>query len=82
MSRILVVYYSRKGENHMPSGIQVLEKGHTACAAEYIRDALNADLFEIDTVTPYSENYRDCCMQAVAEIQKCPNLRLRITPER
>lgn len=69
MSKVLVVYYSRKGENHMPGGIQVLEKGHTACAAEYIRDALNADLFEIDTVTPYSENYRECCMQAVAEMK-------------
>ena len=69
MAKSLVVYYSRKGENHMPDGIQILEKGHTAYAAEYIRDALNADLFEIDTVTPYAENYRECCMQAVAEMK-------------
>ena len=67
MARILVVYYSRKGENHMPGGIQVLQKGHTAYAAEYIQKALNADLFEIDTVVPYAENYRQCCGQAVAE---------------
>ena len=63
----LVVYYSRKGENHMPGGIQVLEKGNTAYAAEHIRDALNADIFEIDTVKPYAENYRQCCMEAVQE---------------
>ena len=69
MSKVLVVYYSRKGENHMPGGIQILEKGHTAYAAEFIRDALNADLFEIDTVKPYAENYRACCMEAVAEIK-------------
>lgn len=69
MAKALVVYYSRKGENHMPGGIQVLPKGHTAYAAEYIRDALDADLFEIDTVTPYAENYRECCMQAVAELK-------------
>ena len=69
MSNVLVVYYSRKGENHMPGGIQVLEKGHTAFAAEYIARALNADLFEIDTVKPYAENYRQCCMEAVAEIK-------------
>ena len=69
MSNILVVYYSRKGENHMPGGIQVLPKGNTAYAAEYIRDALGADLFEIDTVTPYAENYRECCMQAVQEVK-------------
>ena len=67
MSKVLVVFYSRKGENHMPGGIQVLEKGHTAVAAEYIAGALGADLFEIDTVTPYAENYRACCGQAVQE---------------
>ena len=67
MSKTLVVYYSRKGENYMPGGIQVLEKGHTAYAAEFIRDAVKGDLFEIDTVKPYAENYRECCMQAAEE---------------
>lgn len=51
----------------MPGGIQVLEKGHTAYAAEFIQKALNGDIFEIDTVIPYAENYRECCMQAVEE---------------
>ena len=67
MSNTLVVYYSRKGENHTPGGIQVLEKGNTAYAAEYIAAALDADLFEIDTVKPYAENYRQCCAEAFAE---------------
>ena len=67
MSKNLVVFYSRKGENHMPGGIQVLEKGHTAFAAEFIAKAVNADLFEIDTVKPYAANYRECCMEAVQE---------------
>lgn len=69
MSEILVVYYSRKGENYMPGGLQMLEKGHTERAAEYIQQALNADLFEIDTVTPYAEGYRECCAQAAAEMK-------------
>ncbi len=69
MSGTLVVYYSRKGENYMPGGIQTLEKGHTAYAAEYIAGALGADLFEIDTVKPYAENYKACCGEAVAEIK-------------
>ena len=67
MENVLVVYYSRKGENHTPNGIQVLEKGNTAYAAEYIQKALNADIFEIDTVKAYAANYRECCMEAVAE---------------
>ena len=69
MTKQLVVYYSRKGENHMPGGIQVLEKGNTAYAAEYIAKAIGADLFEIDTVKPYAANYRECCMEAVAEVK-------------
>ena len=42
MSDVLVVYYSRKGENHMPGGIQNLEKGHTERAAEYLQETLGA----------------------------------------
>ena len=67
MPEVLVVYYSRKGENYMPGGLQILEKGHTERAAEYIRNALNADLFEIDTTVPYAESYRDCCARAAEE---------------
>ena len=67
MANKLVVYYSRKGENYMPGGIQVLEKGHTERAAEYIAEALGADLFQVDTVKPYAENYRACCAEAAAE---------------
>ena len=69
MAKTLVVFYSRKGENHMPDGIQILPKGHTAYAAEYIAQAVQADLFEIDTVKPYADNYRQCCMEAVAEFK-------------
>lgn len=67
MAKSLVVYYSRKGENYMPEGIRSLEKGNTEYAAEYIQKALNADIFEIDTVKPYPANYRACCMEAAAE---------------
>ena len=69
MAKNLVVFYSRKGENHMPGGIQVLSKGHTAYAAEFIQKALDADIFEIDTVKPYAESYRQCCMEAVEEFK-------------
>ena len=69
MAKNLVVFYSRKGENHSPNGIQVLEKGHTAYAAEFIAEAVDADIFEIDTVKPYAENYRECCMEAVQEVK-------------
>ena len=46
MANTLVVFYSRKGENYRPGGIQVLEKGHTAYAAEFIGKAVGADIFQ------------------------------------
>ena len=67
MSNILIIYYSRKGENYFPEGIRSVEKGNTAYAAEYIAKAVGGDLFEIDTVKPYAASYRECCMEAVAE---------------
>ena len=67
MPKNLVVYYSRKGENFFPGGIRSVEKGNTAYAAEYIAEAVKADIFEVDTVKPYAENYRTCCMEAAQE---------------
>lgn len=67
MATSLVVYYSRKGENFTPGGIQMLEKGNTAYAAEFIRDAVMGDLFEVDTVKPYADDYRSCCKEASEE---------------
>ena len=69
MAKVLVAYYSRKGENYMPGGNQVLPKGHTAYAAEFISAALDADIFEMDTVKPYADGYKECCMQAVQEVK-------------
>ena len=81
MSKVLIVYYSRKGENYMPGGLQHLEKGHTQRAAEYIHKALDADIFEIDTVEAYPASYRDCCRQAVAELQANARPALAAYPE-
>ena len=67
MAKALVVYYSRKGENFFPGGVRSVEKGNTAYAAEYIAEAVGADLFEVDTIKPYAENYRACCMEASTE---------------
>ena len=35
-TRVLVVCYSRKGENYVPGGTEVLEIGHTAKMAQLI----------------------------------------------
>lgn len=65
-SRILIVYYSRKGENYAPGGVQNLAIGHTARMAQYIA----GDLYEIQTVNAYPSNYRETTRVAESEISR------------
>lgn len=68
MSRILIVYYSRKGENYWGGSIKKLVKGNTEIVAETIAEAVGGDLFEVDTVKPYSEDYHTCTEEAKREL--------------
>ena len=67
MSRNLVIYFSRKGQNYVDGNIVRLEKGNTELVAEYIRDAVGADLFEIETVKEYPDDYMECTEVAKQE---------------
>lgn len=69
MSNILIVYYSRKGQNYWAGSIRNLAKGNTEAAAEFIQKATGGDLFEIDTVKPYAEDYTECINQAKVELR-------------
>ena len=65
----LVAYYSRKGENYWAGGIRTIEKGNTERVAEFIAEATGGDLFQIDTVKPYSPDYMTCIDEAKAELR-------------
>lgn len=67
MGKRLVVYYSRRGENHFDGGMRHLEKGNTEVVAELIRDTVGGDLFQVDTVKPHAESYKACVGEAVAQ---------------
>lgn len=69
MEHILTVYYSRKGQNYFPGGIRDIAKGNTQVVAEFIQKAVGGDLFEIDTVKPYSADYTSCTEEAKAELR-------------
>ena len=70
MAKNLVIYYSRKGQNYVNGSIRSLDKGNTEIVAEYIRDAVGADLFEVDTVKAYSPDYMTCTEEAKEELRK------------
>lgn len=63
--RILVAYFSRTGENYAVGNIA---KGNTHIIADMIAEATGADTFEIKTVTPYPESYKECTEVAKKEL--------------
>lgn len=70
MSKILIAYYSRRGENWWNGSVRNIKKGNTEVVVEKIKDLLpDADVFQIDTVEPYSEDYYECIDEAKAELR-------------
>lgn len=67
MTDSLVIYYSRKGQNYFSGSIRSVAKGNTEYVAEYIANAIGADIFEIDTLMPYPEDYTECTEVAKRE---------------
>ena len=63
-SDILVVYFSRTGENYNVGNVEV---GNTAMVASYIKEYLKADSFEIVPVDKYPDNYDECTKLASKE---------------
>ena len=69
MAKSLVLFFSRKGTNYVSGEIKTLEKGNAARLAEYIQKAVGADVFEIETVKPYSKDYAACVEESRAELK-------------
>lgn len=68
MSKNLIVYYTREGENYWNGGIKNISKGNTERVAEFIQDAVGGDLFRVDTVDAYPEDYYECIDVAKDEL--------------
>lgn len=66
--KILVAYFSHKGENYFGGRIIRIEKGNTEKVAEKIRSATGADIYEIRSASPYPETYKETVAAAVAEL--------------
>ena len=66
--KIMVAYFSRKGQNYSNGAIVELKQGNTALAADMISKAANAELFEIQTVKGYPFEYNACTVEAKKEL--------------
>ena len=81
MSKILTIYYSRKGENYVNGSIKHLEKGNTERVAEFIQNAVGGDLFEVETVSEYSDSYMTCIEEAKQELREKARPEIKAYPE-
>ena len=68
MAKNLIIYYSRKGENYCNGSIKNITKGNTETVAEFIQKAVGGDLFEVETVKSYADDYYECCDEAKKEL--------------
>lgn len=68
--KTLVAFFSRTGENYAVGNI---EKGNTHIVAEMIAGKTGADIFQIETVNPYPEEYNACV--EIAKTEKENNAR-------
>ncbi|MBP3711339.1 MAG: flavodoxin [Bacteroidaceae bacterium] len=70
MKKILIAYYSRRGENYVNGSIKSLPVGNTEVVAGKIKALLpEADVFRIDTTYAYSESYMTCIEEAKQELR-------------
>lgn len=63
-SKVLIVYFSRTGENYNVGNVEV---GNTAIMASYIKEYLKADSFEIVPINKYPDSYDECLKVATIE---------------
>lgn len=68
--KILIAFYSRKGNNYAGGSIVNLPVGNTEVVARKIQGLTGADLFQIDTIKTYPEDYTDTTHVAQTELRE------------
>jgi len=76
-AKCLIAYFSRKGNNYVSGSIVNLPVGNTEIAAEIIREITGGDLFHIEAVNAYPEDYTETTEVAKQELRA--NARPKLT---
>lgn len=66
--KILIAFYSRRGENYLNGSIVSLPVGNTETVAHKIERLTGGDMFRIDTLEAYPEDYTECTRVARLEL--------------
>lgn len=67
--KVLIAFFSKKGENWYKDGLKDLAKGNTEVFAEDIQKATKGDIFEIIPAKAYPNGYDECCKVAGTEFK-------------
>ncbi|MEU7305756.1 flavodoxin [Streptomyces sp. NPDC007206] len=65
--RILLAYFSRAGENYSNGGRTNLKVGNTEVLARMISERAECDVYRIEAVNPYSDDYDETVARNVRE---------------
>lgn len=68
--KVLIAYFSREGNNYVRGNIVNLPVGNTEVAAKMIQKITESDLFRIEAVKHYPEDYRECTEVAKRELRE------------
>lgn len=70
MAKTLIAFYSHAGENYVNGSVRFLNRGNNEVIVDKIKAALpDADVFRIETVKKYMEDYYELIEEAKQEIQ-------------
>jgi flavodoxin len=67
MNKILIAYYSRKGQNYVNGQIVDLQIGNTEVVAKMFQELTGGDLFNIQTLKSYPVDYTETTKVATVE---------------
>lgn len=81
MKKALIAYYSRPEENYVSGSLVFLKEGNTKVVAELISRHIEADLFEIEQLKPYSRHYNECTDQAQSDLRRGARPELKVYPD-
>lgn len=78
---VLIVYYSRAGENYFGGTYRRVFVGNTEKAAKMLSEMTGGKLLPLEQKKPYSEDYRTCIAEAKADLQKNARPELTALPD-
>lgn len=69
-SKSLIAYFSRRGSNYVGGKIENLQIGNTEVVANKIHELTGCDMFEIETIKSYPEDYTETTNVAKKELKE------------